>query len=110
MTALFYIGAAMLSLGIFGGFGALIKLMAEDSWVGASIVGLIGLPISAGASYAMFSAAAANDSPVLATLQKSEWACVASHRETTTTFAMVGKVVAPITSTRTVCDTYARAQ
>jgi hypothetical protein len=41
-------------------------------------------------------------------LDQRDWACVATHKETTTTYVMTGKVAVPVTSTRRVCDQYAR--
>lgn len=39
-------------------------------------------------------------------LKKSEWTCTHSHRVTTTTYVMSGKVIVPITTTDNICDNY----
>lgn len=46
--------------------------------------------------------------PKLATLLKSEWQCVNSHSEQSTTYVQSGKVMVPVTSTTDVCDAYGR--
>jgi hypothetical protein len=38
------------------------------------------------------------------TLNIDEWPCTESHDITTTTMAMSGKVLAPMTRTTTICD------
>lgn len=85
-----------------------LAISKETDWryepVSAALVLMLGLPLGvmlALIPWAMWAHAA---SPDLATLKRSEWACSASHRETT--YVQSGKVLAPLSSD--VCDAYQR--
>jgi hypothetical protein len=109
METLVYAAAFLFSVGLGGATLVMLWMAAEDfGLLGTALCGAIGLPLIGTLIFLLFSAIHSEHSPILATLHKGEWACVESHRQTVTTYVLVGKVMTPVTSVRRVCDQYAR--
>jgi len=67
-------------------------------------IGLIAFAIVGVLGWAVYSSLTAETYD----LPKDEWACVASHKETSVIYVTVGKVSVPQPVTSTVCDAYER--
>lgn len=107
MTIALYILAAMWAIGALGGAAVLAYTLSE-SWPARAIWSLILIPVWALAGLGPLLIIHSETGPVLATLQKSEWVCAASHTSTSTSYVMVGRVATPVTSESQVCDQYVR--
>lgn len=107
MTIALYILAVMWAIG--SGTGAAIAVSEVfDSWFSRALWALVIIPMWAMVGLGPLLVVHSETGPVLATLQKSEWVCGASHTSTSTSYVIVGKAATPVTSESQVCDQYVR--
>ena len=105
MTVIFLTLAFLWSVGCIGmTLFVIVSVWRDDQRGVAAAILLIGLPLMAVMAYLPWGYLAHRESPVLATLHKTEWECSVSHKETK--LVMIGKILSP--QTRTVCDAYTR--
>jgi hypothetical protein len=111
MIGIFYVLAAMWTLGCIGAVIAVTGLLWTDgSRIPAFLCLATGLPVAVVCGALPWVIAADEAGPDLATLTKDEWRCTAQHTRTSTSYIMSGKVLVPVTSTHEVCDQYGRTE
>lgn len=109
LNAIAAVLAAMWSLGCVGGplWMAVTSIREGDRAIGLACL-TIGFPVGSLLACLPWAFMTQANSPDLVTLKKNEWACVASHTQTTMVASSTGKITTMIPVTTTICDAYGR--
>ena len=102
-----YTLAGLWAAGTLGVMVYMISALAGDV-VGKLVGHAIGIPIWVLLGLGPIAVVHHESGPSFELL-RPEWACTATHVETTTTYIQSGNVMVPSTTSHTVCDAYARA-